>query len=513
MKQEMDIKIGLKQGDALSHKSDILIVCAYSNTKRNSPCLKMLDDALGGTLTEIKRLEDFPGKEKTQVMLYTNGDIAPRRVLIVGLGDKAKLSLNRLRSALAAATKKAVSLDVASISVAIHQEMPKSLDTCEVARVLAESVYFGAYSYNEYISSKQSKHPKRLKVAVMVDSSTDTKGLSSSLRIGSIIGRSSNFARTVANRPGNVITPQSLASLSRQVAKSCPTLSCTVMTPKQLEEKGMGGILAVGAGSRNTPRLIVLKHTPKNRRARTRPTVALVGKAITFDSGGISIKPAANMDQMKFDKTGGVSVLATMKAIAELGLDLPVYGIVPSAENMPGGASYRPGDIVTTYSGRTVEIINTDAEGRMILCDGIAYAKTLKCDTIIDIATLTGACMVALGQHKAGLMSNNDDLLKQLQTASKASGETVWHLPCDEPYADEMKSKVADLKNCGSRWGGASTAAAFLRQFAGEQCAWAHLDIAGMDVFQSDSEARAPGSSGFGVRLLSLFLLSKSRQK
>jgi leucyl aminopeptidase len=513
MNQDIDVKIKLKQGDHFAVKSDILIVCDFTNTKRMSGTLQTLDHKLGGTLTELKNLNDYSGKKNTHVLLYSNGGIAPKRVLIMGLGDKSKLSLETVRQALAGAAKKAVSLEVSSLTVAIHQDMPRSLDACDLARVLAESICFGAYSYDEFITSKQHKRAKHLTMEMIVDNSADSKGIAASLRIGSIVGHASNYARTIANRPANVITPQSLAALSRQMAKSYPSLSCTVMTPKQLAEKGMGGILAVGAGSRNTPRLIVLKHTPKSKRSQARPAVALVGKAITFDSGGISIKPAANMDQMKFDKTGGVSVIATMKAIAELDLDLPVCGIVPSAENMPGGASYRPGDIVTTYSGKTVEIINTDAEGRMILSDGIAYAKTLKCDTIIDIATLTGACMVALGQYKAGLMGNNDELLKQLQAASKASGETVWHLPCDEPYADEMKSKVADLKNCGSRWGGASTAAAFLRQFAGEQCAWAHIDIAGMDVFQNDSEARAPGSSGFGVRLLTMFLLSHSRQK
>jgi len=232
-----------------------------------------------------------------------------------------------------------------------------------------------------------------------------------------------------------------------------------------------------------------------------------VGKAVTFDSGGISIKPAQDMDQMKMDKSGGIAVMAAMKAAAELDLPVNLWGLVPAAENLPSGSSYRPGDIITTYSGKTVEILNTDAEGRLILCDALAFAVRQKADLIIDVATLTGACMVALGTFKAGVMSNNDDLVKDLQSAAEDSGESIWPLPSGEEYAEEMKSKVADLKNTGSRWGGACTAAAFLRQFAGDT-KWAHLDIAGMDVFPAPVPHAAAGSTGFGVRLLITYLMN-----
>ncbi|MFA5252640.1 MAG: leucyl aminopeptidase, partial [Phycisphaerae bacterium] len=273
---------------------------------------------------------------------------------------------------------------------------------------------------------------------------------------------------------------------------------------------GMGGILAVGSGSVNPPRFIVLKYSAAGKATKNQPTIALVGKAITFDSGGICIKPSANMDEMKFDKSGGIAVLGTMKAAAELRLPINLYGIIPAAENMPSGTSYRPGDIVTTFSGKTVEVLNTDAEGRMILCDALAYAVKQNCDVIIDIATLTGACVVALGKHKAGLMGNDEKLIKQLQTAAEESGEKVWPMPSGDEYADEMKSKIADLKNTGSRWGGACTAAAFLRQFTGD-AKWAHLDIAGMDMFEAATEHTTAGSSGFGVRLLTTYLMNIAR--
>ncbi|UCF14300.1 MAG: leucyl aminopeptidase, partial [Phycisphaerales bacterium] len=244
---------------------------------------------------------------------------------------------------------------------------------------------------------------------------------------------------------------------------------------------------------------------PPGTRIGAQPKVALVGKAITFDSGGISLKSANNMEEMKFDKTGGITVLATMKAIAELALPIGVCGIIPSAENVPSGTSYRPGDIITTYSGKTVEIQNTDAEGRMILCDGLYYAVRQKCETVIDVATLTGSCLVALGRYMAGLMGNDDKLTKQLQKASEQSGEKVWPLPSGEEYAKEMKSKIADLKNTGSKYGGACTAAAFLGQFVGE-AKWAHLDIAGVDMLPKATDFSAEGSTGFGVRLLTTYL-------
>ncbi|MFC1739775.1 M17 family metallopeptidase, partial [Planctomycetota bacterium] len=290
------------------------------------------------------------------------------------------------------------------------------------------------------------------------------------------------------------------------LAKGIKNLSCTVFDEKQLKSKGMGGILAVGGGSQNKPRLIVLKYNSPAGKANKLPVVGLVGKAITFDSGGISIKPAQGMQEMKLDKSGGTAVLGTLKAVAELKLPLNVYGIVPSAENLPSGTSYRPGDIITTFSGKTVEVQNTDAEGRMILSDGLNYAVKHGCDIIIDIATLTGACKVALGQYMAGLMSNDDELKRQLQKASRNSGEKVWPMPFGEEYLKEMKSKIADLKNIGSKWGGACTAAAFLGQFVGEK-KWAHIDMAGVDIFEKATKFSVEGSSGFGVRLMTSFLI------
>jgi leucyl aminopeptidase len=383
--------------------------------------------------------------------------------------------------------------------------LSRRLNTAEVARVLIEGATFGAYRYDEFKTIETEPRGDRLTIELVEAEASQVVSLRKGVVIGTVIGQANQWARTIANRPGNIINPPALARVARDMVRKSPGLTCTVWGKKQLIAKGMGGILAVGSGSASDPCFIVVRHKATTRAGAQRPTIALVGKAVTFDSGGISIKPSAEMDQMKFDKTGGVAVLATLQAVAALKLDVNVIGVVPCAENLPSGRSYRPGDIVTTYSGKTVEILNTDAEGRMILCDGIAWAAEQKADIIIDIATLTGACLVALGKHQAGLFSNDESLLEDLKRAADLSGEKVWHLPSDDAYADDMKSKIADLKNCGPRWGGASTAAAFLRQFAGE-ARWAHLDIAGMDCTNTPGDANGNVSTGFGVRLLTTYL-------
>ena len=376
-----------------------------------------------------------------------------------------------------------------------------------MGRACAEGTYFGSYRYDEFVTESENGRPDSLKVELIDSDSAKLRKLGKGFAGGVIIGKAQSWARTLANRPANVINPAELAAVAKELARGSKALSCTVFDEKQLAAKGMGGVLAVGSGSQSKPRFIVLKYSPAGKVASTHPTVALVGKAITFDSGGISIKPSANMEEMKLDKCGGIAVLGTMKAVAELALPLNVLGIVPSAENMPSGTSYRPGDIINTYSGKTVEVQNTDAEGRMILCDGLHYAVKQKCDIIVYIATLTGACVVALGKHMAGLMGNDARLIKQLQKASEDCGEKVWPMPSGAEYAKEMKSKIADLKNIGGRWGGACTAAAFLGQFVGDT-KWAHLDMAGVWSFDKATEFTAEGASGYGVRLLTTYLVN-----
>ena len=507
MKHIIDVNVKTRRVELATCKTDMLVVGRFSDAGDPGPIIRALDEKLDGGIEWLAKIGDFTGKPKTYAVVYSNGRIGAKRLLLLGLGERKKATLDTLRKAAATAASRAVEMKVKHVSLALHPSFADRLDMQAAGKAIAEGVCFGAYRYDEYVTANSNGRPGSLEVEIVDSDPAQIKGLTPGVTAGAIVGRAQNYARTIANRPGNVIDPPALAKAAQDLARGLKTVRCTIFDEKKLRQEKMGGILAVGAGSRSEPRLIVLKYTPVKKPARNLPTVALVGKGITFDSGGISIKPAQDMDQMKLDKSGGIAVLATMRAIAELSLPINVLGVVPSAENLPSGTSFRPGDIVTTYSGKTVEILNTDAEGRMILCDALTYAVRQKCDVIVDIATLTGACMVALGTYKAGLMGNDDDLIGRLRKAAEDSGESVWHLPSGDEYADEMKSKIADLKNTGPRWGGACTAAAFLRQFAGE-AKWAHLDIAGMDLFVKPTEYAALGSTGFGVRLLTTYLMN-----
>jgi len=507
MKEVIKVDLRTRQSGVSDCETDLLAVGLFSDAKALDRVNTELNRQLDGAIERMVKLGDFRAKEGTTAIVYGNDRIGAKRVALVGLGEKKKATLDTLRKAAANAANKAVGMKVEKISLALHKAFGGRFNLSQMARAMAEGAYFGGYRYDEFVTNDKDGRLASLKVEVVDPDRAKKAKLDIGAKSGVIIGRAQSYARTIANRPANVVNPAELAATAKALVRSLKSLSCTVLDEKQLAAKGMGGVLAVGSGSQNKPRLIILKYSPARKAASRLGTVALVGKAITFDSGGISIKPAADMDQMKLDKTGGIVVLGTMKAVAELGLPLNVLGLIPSAENLPSGSSYRPGDIITTFSGKTVEVLNTDAEGRMILCDALAYAVKQKCDIIIDIATLTGACMVALGTYKAGLFGNDEKLTKQLQRAAEESGEKVWPMPSGDEYAEEMKSKIADLKNIGSKWGGACTAAAFLRQFAGD-AKWAHLDIAGMDIFKKSTEFSAEGSSGFGVRLLATFLMN-----
>jgi leucyl aminopeptidase len=511
MKEIIKIELKTRKVDFVKCETELLCVGMFSDAKGLDKLCQEIDGKFDGAIGKLIDIGDFKGTAGSCEIIYGNNQIGAKRILLLGLGEKNKVTLDTIRQAAANAASKAVELKAKTVSLALHAAIGGKFDIGETARVIAEGAYLGSYRYDEFVTKSENERPEKLAIELIDSDSAKLKKIAGGLAIGIIIGEAQSYARTLANRPANVISPAVLAEEAKKLAKETPGLSCTVFDEKQLETKGMGGILAVGSGSKNKPCLIVLKYTPKD--GAKQPTIALVGKAITFDSGGISIKPSADMDQMKFDKSGGIAVLGTMKAIAQMGLKLNVYGLIPSAENLPSGTSYRPGDIVTTFSGKTVEIMNTDAEGRMILCDALNYAAKQKCDVIIDIATLTGACVVALGNYMAGVMGNDEKLIKQLQLAAEKSGEKVWPLPSGEEYLEEMKSKIADLKNTGGKWGGACTAAAFLRQFV-EDKKWAHIDMAGVDMFEGSSKrAGAVGSTGYGVRLLTSYVMNAAKKK
>jgi leucyl aminopeptidase len=407
-------------------------------------------------------------------------------LLCVGLGDRAAVREHTLRAAAGTAVR---TLQKAGRLLA-------ALDLRDYAKwtdAATEGAVLGQYTFQDF----KKKAPAMESVRLIVKQ-PDLGPARKAARRGEITGAAANLARQVGNQPGNLLYPGTLAAECRRVATR-EKLKITVLDEKQLERGGFGGLLAVGAGSARPPRLIVLRH--EGGRAGEAP-IALVGKAITFDTGGISIKQAEKMEEMIFDKCGGMAVLGAMAGIARLKLKRNVTGIIASAENMPSAAAYRPGDIVKIYDGTYVEVINTDAEGRMVLADAIAYArKDCGASAVVDLATLTGACVVALGEYAAGLWSTSESLRAGLLAASEKTGERLWPMPLYEEYTEQIRSDVAAIKNTGGRAGGACTAAAFLKTFAGET-AWAHLDIAPVAYSTKGRPELSRGATGFGTRLL-----------
>lgn len=512
-KQIIKIDVKAAKTDITKLKVDVAALGIFSDAKP-TPLVAKLDKILGGEIAQLKKIGDFKAAAGSSIFIYTHGRIAAERLLLIGLGEKKKKTPDTVRQAAAKAAFEAVNVHAKTLAIFRHNEPVRhslgevgtETDFHKLGRIIAEGIHFGGYRYDEFVTQQENGRSNSLSAVVVDDNAANVRKLNDGIKIGQAIGIAQNYARTLCNRPANVLYPAQFAAEAKKIAASVPRLSCTILDEKKLAAKKMGAILAVGKGATNKPRMIILKYSPPRKKAGP---IALVGKAITFDSGGISLKPAADMHEMKYDMTGGAAVLMTMLVLAKLKLPVEVYGIICAAENRPDGGSYLPGDIITTFSGKTVEVLNTDAEGRLVLCDGLQQARVLKCNTVIDLATLTGACVVALGKHKAGLFANDDKLAEKLKKAADESGEPLWQLPLGPEYTDEIKGKIADLKNIGSRWGGACNGAAFLGEFT-QGLLWAHLDIAPkMDASEPMKKYVQDGSIGFGVRLLVDFLMNE----
>ncbi len=462
-----------------------------------------VDEILDGQISTVRRLGGFEGKRDQSTLLYRAGRSGPKRVLLIGLGPERELDAERLR--LAAGTAVAAAHKAEAKSLALSIPTSRKLKAGPAARALAEGATLASYR-----SDGHKQEPARSKLAqvlLLAATSRDLGAAREGVETGTIVGESQNLARHLSNEPPNLLTPVALAREARKLARQVG-LRCRVMEPAELKRRGMGAMLAVGQGSANPPRLVVLEHRPAKRGART---VCVVGKGITFDSGGISIKPGAGMQDMKHDMSGAATVVGLMRAVALLEVPLHVVGVLAAAENLPGGGAYRPGDILTSMSGLTIEIQNTDAEGRLVLCDALHFVcKEYEPAAVVDLATLTGACVVALGPWTSGLFSNNDTLAETIREAGERSGERVWPMPMWDEHRDHMKSPIADLKNVGGRDAGASTAAAFLSRFVGDT-PWAHLDIAGTAWTAKKGPYQPFGATGVGVRLLSEALMGWPR--
>lgn len=435
--------------------------------------------------------EDFTGAHGKSVSFTT--DTGATRT-IIGLGASDKLDRAKLRQVAATFAR----------SVAKHERIAivaptqiGDIDTTDAVRVIAEAARLGLYRFDRYKS--EVKLPTTYNVTIVVESATQL--LKDQVNRGNVTAKAVTFARDLVNEPGGVLTPREFVARATERAEAAG-LSVEVLDEKGIAKERLGGLLAVNQGSNEPPRLLKLRYSPAGKGKTQRPPLALVGKGITFDSGGLSLKPAEAMMEMKCDMAGAAAVVATMCAIAELNIPMDVVSFTPLTDNMVNGGAQRPGDIYTSRSGKSIEVLNTDAEGRLVLAEALTLASEEEPAAIIDLATLTGACMVALGAKIAGLLSNDDELVDQIKVAAKRSGEQVWQLPLADEYRSQLDSPIADLKNIGTRFGGTITAALFLSEFVGEDIPWAHLDIAG-PAFQSDASGdNAAGATGYGVRTL-----------
>lgn len=494
------MRIDLHRGSLAELAADVLAVPVFENELALSWAFREVDEALEQLLGKTLADEGFDGAKEKTATLHVPGRIATGRIVVVGLGPRASFRSGDARMLGVATARAAQRAGAKRVGLAL----PESADGAAVLEAAVIGLELGSYRYEA--DGKNDDAPPTVRRAVVATGSQDASGLDKSAARAaaaraSVIARCVNEARDLVNGPANQVTPTHLADYARSLAKK-HGLEVEILDRKKCAKLGMGLFLAVARGAREEPRFIHLTYEPKGK---ARGSVAIIGKGITFDSGGLSLKTAKQMEGMKMDMAGGAAVLASMAAIAELAPPLRVHAICAATENMPSGQAYRPGDVFRSMSGRTVEVLNTDAEGRLTLGDAIDYARRQKVDEIIELSTLTGACMVALGPYTAGLFSQSDDLVARLLTAAQDAGEDFWRLPLVERLAEELRSDVADCKNLGGAYGGAISAGQFLMPFAGD-VPFAHCDIAGPAAAEKPWGVHPKGGTGVGVMTLVEYL-------
>jgi leucyl aminopeptidase len=496
------MKTELKFTDAAGVETELLAVFATDNSTskekdaKAEPALLTTETALTAASQAVLATGEFKATANETLLLHAPAGLQAKRLLLVGLGKAAKVTVHDLRKAAGTAVRFAKPRAIREVALVLPESELLPPGPC--VRAAVEGALIADFDPDTYRSDRKDQSVST--VTVIAPPKSAKTALESALKEGVILGESQNFTRSLVNEPGNVLTPTVLGARAAAMAEEVG-LKSEVYSTEKLHELKMGAFWAVAQGSEQPPALIVLTYEPESA-PKDGPVLALVGKGITFDTGGISIKPADGMEKMKYDMAGAGAMLGAMRAIALLKPNVKVISVCCSAENMPSGSAYKPGDVVTAMSGKTIEVINTDAEGRMVLADGLHYAKQLGATHLIDAATLTGACVVALGMVNAGVFSNDEDAYGHFTEAIKTSGDKFWRLPEEDDYRDMIKSQIADIMNTGgSRWGGATTAAMFLKEFVGET-PWIHLDIAGVAWIEDQKPWIAKGPSGTPVRSL-----------
>ncbi|MDF2572423.1 MAG: pepA [Sporomusa sp.] len=490
------MKIQIITGSVIEVLCDTIIVNLFEGVLAPDGATGAVDKALKGHIGEIIR--DMPGcgKYGETTIIHTTGTIGAKRIILLGLGKQSEFSLDKGRALMAIAMRTARKLRSKTVATIVHGAGSAGIDDRSAAQAIVEGAIMGLYQFRCYKSSKDESFDIDSLLIIESDS-TKFDAISKGVDRASIIAESVNYARDLINHPAHYMTPAKMAWHATELAKQYG-LEIDVLEREDMQQNGMGALLAVAQGSDEPPKLIVLKYQGN---PTSQETIAYIGKGITFDSGGISIKPSQNMDEMKRDMAGGGAVLGAMMAIGQLKPKVNIVALVPCTENMPSGSAFRPGDIIRSMSGKTIEVVNTDAEGRLILADAVTYAQRLGATKIIDLATLTGACVVGLGTLYSGVITNNSEWCKEIINAARQTNEKMWELPNDEEYLEQIKSSIADLKNSGGRAGGTITAGLFIGQFA-EKTPWVHVDIAGTSDIDKDKGYNLKGGTGAGVRTL-----------
>lgn len=498
------MEIIVKQGNIAAEKCDLLIVNLFKGVTQLAGATGALNKAMDGMLAQLIKQEGFEGKEGEWMMFHSFGKFPAKKIAVIGLGEKSAFTLDTVRKIGATIVRRSRDAKAKNVATILHGAGIAGLPVRDVAEALGEGMRLGAYRFHAY-KSKGTKEAEKSDVAKITICESERGKIAPAergLEEARILSEATMLARDLVNTPSMEMTPSKMAEVAKEIAKSGTGIRIETMTAKQMLAMGMHGTLAVGKGSEHEPVGVHLSYKPKGAKKK----IAVVGKAVTFDSGGLSLKPADSMMTMKIDMAGAAAVLGLFKALSVLKPQVEVHGIFLAVENMPSGTAYRPGDVVKAMNGVTIEVLNTDAEGRVTLADALSYAVTLKPDAIVDLATLTGACVVALGEDISGIMSNDRKLTDRLLNAARETGEPLWELPLYEPYGDLIKSKVADIKNIGGRSAGTITAALFLQHFV-DKIPWAHLDIAGPSYAEKETRPDVPfGGTGCGVRMLMKFL-------
>jgi len=501
------MKLTLRFADPLKARTACLVLGVFAD-RLHDPLLRELDRQLGGRLQEARRSGEFTGKPNETLLLQPIAALPARRILLVGLGRRREAGLEQLRQAAGTAIGQLKGKRLTELTCALPLlELPRTTPAARIEAV-TEGLLLAGYRFDRYLTDDdRPKGADPRSATLLLARGANRPELEKALAAAQVLAHAVTLARDLVNEPGNVKSPAWLAEQAAAAA-AAGGFRCTVLERAELEREGCGALLGVAQGSVREPRLIVLEYQGGKTGAAP---VALVGKGVVFDAGGISLKPAEKMDEMKMDMAGGAAVIATLLTTAQLKLPVNLVGVIPAVENLPSGSAIRPGDILISLSGQTIEILNTDAEGRLILADALTYVRRFQPCLVVDVATLTGACIIALGHHASAVLGNDPSLVQALRQAGEQTGERLWELPLWADYDQQIKSDVADIKNTGGRPAGTITGAAFLQRFA-KGLKWAHLDIAGTAWIEQARPCHPKGASGVGVRLLTAFLREQAHQ-